>query len=358
MNIIWIVLPLAVLNISYSYKIPGAELGDSKNKEKDLLLREESLISSSLPGILFQWLSEPPSSNLTVLNLKPSKVLRVKRETADDNSSLEEMTTDENVGEEISIEAVTKNTDVSSGNVLTTPESTHRPAISTIQTELIEEATPEIVTVRAIPSSTIHDTTTSSQMDISKTVTETVSAQTSVPTLVTDSTLTIATEYNTTTSFINLINPEIGPSITHTSVPAETITSSVSNLNHTGALESTRSPENPDVTNRGDTQPEKQNIMHTLMGQCLLAISILAFIATVFIISTIVLAAKLSNLKNRYKLLNKSSTEMVCISSLLPDNEQVSGKSKVRANKLKTFAANVEDSDGDNLTLNSFLPDH
>ncbi|XP_078523533.1 P-selectin glycoprotein ligand 1 [Lissotriton helveticus] len=357
MNIIWIALPLAILNISYSYKIPGAELRASNNKEKDLLQREESLISTSLPVILFQWISEPPSSNRTVLNLKPSKVLRVKRDAADDNTSLDELTNDENLEEEITTEAVTNNTEVPSGNILTTPELTHQPAISTNQTEPIQETTPEIVTVHAAPSSTNHDPTTSS-MAISETVNETASAQTSVPTLVTDHPLTIATEYNTTTSFRNLIDPEIGPSITQTSVPVETIASSVSTLNHTDVLESTHAPDNPDVTNRDNTQPEKQNIMHTLMGQCLLAISILAFIATVFIISTIVLAAKLSNLKSRYRLLNKNSTEMVCISSLLPDNEQVNGKSKVRANKLKTFAANVEDSDGDNLTLNSFLPDH
>ncbi|KAJ1092943.1 hypothetical protein NDU88_006053 [Pleurodeles waltl] len=357
MYIIWIALPLAVLDISYGYKLPGAKLKASNTTKKEL--REDPLISSSLPANLFQWLSRTPFSNPTVFNLKPSKVPRVKRDITDKNTSLEEMVTDESWEEEFTTEAVIKNTDVTSVIVLTTPEHTHHPAISTIQTELIEETTPEIMTVRTTPSSTIHDTTTSSRMDILETVTETVSAQTFVPTLVTDTTLTIVTEYNTTTSFRSLIDPEIGPSDTHTSVPAETMTTtSVNDLNHTDVSESTNVPQKPDVINPDDTQPEKQNIMHTLMGQCLLAISILAFIATAFIISTIVLAAKLSNLKNRYKLLTKNSTEMVCISSLLPDNEQVPGKSKVRANKLKTFAANVEDNDGDNLTLNSFLPDH
>ncbi|XP_053325010.1 P-selectin glycoprotein ligand 1 [Spea bombifrons] len=94
--------------------------------------------------------------------------------------------------------------------------------------------------------------------------------------------------------------------------------------------------------------------LNSLMKQCMLAIMILAVICTIFIICTIALAAKLSTLRSRNKntQLGVSYTEMRCISSLLPENNQNNKASQ----KMKTFTSNVEDSDGDdNTTLNSFL---
>ncbi|XP_043924339.1 P-selectin glycoprotein ligand 1 [Protopterus annectens] len=95
----------------------------------------------------------------------------------------------------------------------------------------------------------------------------------------------------------------------------------------------------------------------TIVGQCLIAIAILAAIATIFIICTIVLAAKLSTSKQNYRVSHQNNTEMVCISTLLPDSDGIP-KSKVKPKRLKTFNTNSDDSDGDDLTLNSFLPDH
>ncbi|XP_040207825.1 P-selectin glycoprotein ligand 1 [Rana temporaria] len=93
----------------------------------------------------------------------------------------------------------------------------------------------------------------------------------------------------------------------------------------------------------------------SLMKQCMLTILILAVVCTIFIITTIALAAKLSTMRQRQKLRHPATyTEMRCISSLLPDNDQ---QSKVKPKRLRTFAA-PEESDGDNTTLNSFLPDH
>ncbi|KAM4808635.1 P-selectin glycoprotein ligand 1 [Rhinophrynus dorsalis] len=93
----------------------------------------------------------------------------------------------------------------------------------------------------------------------------------------------------------------------------------------------------------------------SLMKQCMLVILILAVVCTFFVITTIALAAKLSTLKSHYKLRQSNLTEMTCITSLLPESDQ---QNKFKPKRMKTFAANVEESDGDNATLNSFLPDH
>ncbi|KAG9487087.1 hypothetical protein GDO78_007126 [Eleutherodactylus coqui] len=92
------------------------------------------------------------------------------------------------------------------------------------------------------------------------------------------------------------------------------------------------------------------------MRQCMLTILILAVVCTIFIISTIALAAKLSTMKQKNKLRHPVTyTEMRCISSLLPNNDQ---QTKTDSKRLKTFTSNMEESDGDNTTLNSFLPEH
>ncbi|XP_068127584.1 P-selectin glycoprotein ligand 1 [Hyperolius riggenbachi] len=94
----------------------------------------------------------------------------------------------------------------------------------------------------------------------------------------------------------------------------------------------------------------------SLMKQCMVTILILAIVCTIFIITTIALAAKLSTMRQKRELRHPASyTEMRCISTLLPDSDQMN---KANAKRLKTFAATSEESDGDNTTLNSFLPDH
>ncbi|KAG8596747.1 hypothetical protein GDO81_002043 [Engystomops pustulosus] len=93
----------------------------------------------------------------------------------------------------------------------------------------------------------------------------------------------------------------------------------------------------------------------SIMRQCMLTILILAVACTIFLITTIALAAKLSTMKQRNKLRHPVAyTEMRCISSLLPDDQQ----NKPQPKRLKTFASAMEESDGDNTTLHSFLPDH
>ncbi|XP_076778563.1 P-selectin glycoprotein ligand 1 isoform X1 [Arvicanthis niloticus] len=92
--------------------------------------------------------------------------------------------------------------------------------------------------------------------------------------------------------------------------------------------------------------------------QCLLVILILASLATIFLVCTVVLAVRLSRKTHTYPVRNYSPTEMICISSLLPEGGDGApatangGLSKVQ--NLKTEPSG--DRDGDDLTLHSFLP--
>lgn len=99
-----------------------------------------------------------------------------------------------------------------------------------------------------------------------------------------------------------------------------------------------------------------------LVSNCLIAIASLAGLATFFMVCSIILCTKLSGAKHRYRLRScgGEGTEMVCISSLLPDGEGVVVRPKIpKSNGALIPITDVDgDSDcGDNLTLNSFLPD-
>ncbi|XP_047416309.1 P-selectin glycoprotein ligand 1 [Sciurus carolinensis] len=92
--------------------------------------------------------------------------------------------------------------------------------------------------------------------------------------------------------------------------------------------------------------------------QCLLAILVLALVATVFLVCTVVLAVRLSRKGHMYPVRNYSPTEMVCISALLPDAGEgaptAANGGLPKSRGLKAEAA--EDREGDDLTLHSFLP--
>ncbi|XP_069353270.1 P-selectin glycoprotein ligand 1 [Eulemur rufifrons] len=99
---------------------------------------------------------------------------------------------------------------------------------------------------------------------------------------------------------------------------------------------------------------------HIPVKQCLLAILILALVATVFLVCTVVLAVRLSRKNHTYPVRNYSPTEMVCISSLLPDGVEGppatanGGLPKAKSQGLTPEPG--EDREGDDLTLHSFLP--
>ena len=94
--------------------------------------------------------------------------------------------------------------------------------------------------------------------------------------------------------------------------------------------------------------------------QCLLAILILALLATVFLVCTVVLAIRLSRKNHLYPVRDYSPSEMVCISSLLPEGGEGPAptpngdlpKAKDQGRK----AGPGGDREGDDLTLRSFLP--
>ncbi|XP_006112660.2 P-selectin glycoprotein ligand 1 isoform X2 [Pelodiscus sinensis] len=96
-----------------------------------------------------------------------------------------------------------------------------------------------------------------------------------------------------------------------------------------------------------------------LVGKCLLAVFILALVAAVFIVCTAVLATLLWRQKHAYKKHQCNNTEMVCISALLPDSEPVAnGEKPSKIKRMKLLTDNISETEGDNVTLSSFLPDH
>ncbi|XP_008140727.2 P-selectin glycoprotein ligand 1 [Eptesicus fuscus] len=107
----------------------------------------------------------------------------------------------------------------------------------------------------------------------------------------------------------------------------------------------------PSLTRGPDYMPVKH---------CLLAILILALVATTFLVCTVVLAVRLSRRNHMYHVRSYSPTEMVCISSLLAEGGEapaVTANGSLPAAKgpgLKEGAG--EDHSGDDLTLHSFLP--
>lgn len=96
-----------------------------------------------------------------------------------------------------------------------------------------------------------------------------------------------------------------------------------------------------------------------LVSRCLIAIALMAALTTIFIISTICLATKLSGYRYRYKAHLLQETEMVCISALMNDTDHPVPKPRQHPKSNGALIPNTEDGDpdGDNLTLNSFLPD-
>ncbi|KAF6733259.1 P-selectin glycoprotein ligand 1 [Oryzias melastigma] len=96
-----------------------------------------------------------------------------------------------------------------------------------------------------------------------------------------------------------------------------------------------------------------------LVNKCLIAVGALAVLATIFMVSTIVLCAKLSARKQKPRR-RKESTEMMCISSLLPERHHNYARQRNPVtNGVLVFPAGADSDEdgGDNLTLSSFLPE-
>uniref|UniRef100_A0A8B9NTY5 P-selectin glycoprotein ligand 1 n=1 Tax=Apteryx owenii TaxID=8824 RepID=A0A8B9NTY5_APTOW len=115
-------------------------------------------------------------------------------------------------------------------------------------------------------------------------------------------------------------------------------------------------PGQQDTAPAGETPGEGATAV--LMGKCLLAIFLLALVAATFIVCTAVLGSLLWR-RRRAGSRRLSRTEMVCISSLLPDGEPAAnGARPGPAKRLKVLPETGSEAEGDDLTLSSFLPDH
>lgn len=97
-----------------------------------------------------------------------------------------------------------------------------------------------------------------------------------------------------------------------------------------------------------------------VVKHCLIVIASLAGVATIFMVSTIVLCTKLS--ARKYKVRKpQQGTEMICISSLLPERNYTYTRQRNPVSNGVRVIPTGGDSDedvGDNLTLSSFLPEN
>lgn len=106
-------------------------------------------------------------------------------------------------------------------------------------------------------------------------------------------------------------------------------------------------------------QVQSCSVRH-IVKQCLIAVAALAALATIFMVSTIILCTKLSVRKYRVKR-PQQATEMMCISALLPErNHNYTRQRNPVSNGVLVIpsGADSDDDGGDNLTLSSFLPEN
>ncbi|KAM9527209.1 P-selectin glycoprotein ligand 1 [Guaruba guarouba] len=94
-----------------------------------------------------------------------------------------------------------------------------------------------------------------------------------------------------------------------------------------------------------------------VMGKCLLSILLLALVAATFMVCTGVLGTLLWR-RARTARRRLSHTEMLCISSLMPDGDgATNGPRPALVRRPKMLLDGGTEADGDNLTLSSFLPE-
>nr|XP_055054689.1 P-selectin glycoprotein ligand 1 [Misgurnus anguillicaudatus] len=149
-----------------------------------------------------------------------------------------------------------------------------------------------------------------------------------------------------------------------TSVPGKVMNTKASTTNAT-KLSTALSPTTQSTTTKQTSTTGKVLTCSTssphrdgLVSRCLIAIASMAALTTIFVISTICLATKLSSYRYRNRARLLQETEMVCISALMNDTDHPVPKPRhPRSNGALIPTTEDGDLDGDNLTLNSFLPD-
>uniref|UniRef100_A0A8C5RDM8 P-selectin glycoprotein ligand 1 n=1 Tax=Laticauda laticaudata TaxID=8630 RepID=A0A8C5RDM8_LATLA len=193
--------------------------------------------------------------------------------------------------------------------------------------------------------------------------------------LSTSQTLVDDTEFSAVTQKHSLgsgrpgLNPRAKPLLT-TSEPHKTW-KWLDEMVSTSLAFSTRSPrQSLGFTTSGSSattqgKPSLANDTSLLIGKCLLAILLLALVAAIFIVCSGVLAIMLWRQKRADRLGQANHTEMVCISSLLSaekeeEEEEEERRRRRRQSKVKRVQLRDtgSETEADNLTLNSFLPEH
>ncbi|XP_069029010.1 P-selectin glycoprotein ligand 1 [Embiotoca jacksoni] len=115
-----------------------------------------------------------------------------------------------------------------------------------------------------------------------------------------------------------------------------------------------------EVTNAPPSTEAQPCSPRGVVNNCLIAIASLAGLATVFMVSTVVLCAKLSTRKYKRKK-PQQATEMMCISALLPETSYTYTRQRNPvANGILVIprGGDSDEDGGDNLTLSSFLPEN
>ncbi|KAK7164208.1 hypothetical protein R3I94_002815 [Phoxinus phoxinus] len=145
--------------------------------------------------------------------------------------------------------------------------------------------------------------------------------------------------------------------VTEKQTTAATTRMSTDTNRRTTAVISTATVKSTTVTTHSCSTASSQD--GRLVSRCLIAIASMAALTTIFIVSTICLATKLSGYRYRHKAHLLQETEMVCISALMNDTDHPVPKPRRHPKSNGALIPNTEDGDpdGDNLTLNSFLPD-
>lgn len=223
-----------------------------------------------------------------------------------------------------------------------TEEETTQPAPT--EAETTQPAPMEAETTQPAPTEAETTQPAATEALLSITVTEALSTESIA-------TVTVSTESDTTEFSSTEPTPTI-PFLGH-SVNGKDTTVAASDLSGSGLRKGLAVPTGssmaPIPTEASGRIPVKQ---------CLLAILILALVATIFLVCTVVLAVRLSRKGHTYPVRSYSPTEMVCISSLLPDGGEgaptVANGGVAKGRDLK--AEGREDREGDDLTLHSFLP--
>ncbi|KAG7499385.1 hypothetical protein JOB18_035967 [Solea senegalensis] len=252
-------------------------------------------------------------------------------------STVATMTTS-STSEETPVFDHTSSSSSSSPPVTSTWTSTTGPKLSSTAQHISETST-------HVSTSQSSDTTSSTSTTESSTTNES-------PTITASETSTISTSAVSTSPVVILV-PRIPKRLPIPSTPAtQTTSTTTTTTTTTTPCGDPQNPPSSDVVGPCSTRG--------LVKHCLITIACLAALATIFMVSTIVLCTKLS--ARKYKLKKpQQATEMMCISALLPERNYNYTRQRSRVTNGVLVIPSGEDSDeegGDNLTLSSFLPEN